>query len=174
MSLPVSSPAINAGANPDTLPFDQRGSGFPRTNSGVTDIGSYEYENTYRQPPAAVLAPVLKSLEVSPRRPRKPVKDLRFSFDLSQAANVGLLVERKYGRAHNQQCRHTKPTSQRKKRCRIYHNVGTRSIQAAAGKGMLHFNAAKLTPGAYRATLTASNANGTSAPVRVLFYRPWW
>jgi hypothetical protein len=280
MSLRVASPAINAGANPDTLPFDQRGSGFPRTNFGATDIGAYEYgsqlrvvkalspasnagtfdlqidgttladdvgdggdtgllsvaagthtvgeaagpstdlagydatiacatadgsgasitatadpgggwsvpvvagqqirctiTNTYRQPPAtpaAPLAPALKSLEVSPRRPRKPVKDLKFSFDLSQAANVGLLVERKYGRAHNQQCRHTKRTNQRKKRCRIFHNVGTRSIQAAAGKGMLHFNAAKLTPGAYRATLAASNANGTSGPVRVLFYRPWW
>jgi hypothetical protein len=280
MSLRVASPAINAGANPDTLPFDQRGSGFPRTNFGATDIGAYENEsavrvvkalspvsnagtfdlqvdgttfaddvgdggntgllpvaagtltvgeaagpstdlagydatiacatadgsgasvtatanpsggwsvpvvtgqrirctitNTYRQPaatPAAVLAPTLKNLKVSQRRPRKPVKDLKFSFDLSQAAKLDLLVERKYGRTRNQGCRHTKRTNHGKKRCRIYRKVGTRSMQAAAGKGVLHFNAAKLPPGAYRATLTASNANGTSSPVRVIFYRPWW
>ncbi|MCS6851024.1 MAG: VCBS repeat-containing protein [Gemmataceae bacterium] len=36
------SPAINAGANPLLLLFDQRGLGFPRTLNGQTDIGATE------------------------------------------------------------------------------------------------------------------------------------
>ncbi len=36
------SPAINAGANPLSLSFDQRGSGFPRVIGGQADIGAIE------------------------------------------------------------------------------------------------------------------------------------
>jgi hypothetical protein len=38
---------------------------------------------------------------------------------------------------------------------------------------VLSFDASKLRPGAYRATLTATNANGMSSPARTIFYRPW-
>jgi hypothetical protein len=44
------SPAIDAGANPTGLAFDQRGSGFPRTVGAGTDIGAYESPFT---PPTA-------------------------------------------------------------------------------------------------------------------------
>src|SRR6185369_7977586 len=44
------SPAINAGSNANAvdqngaaLTADQRGSGFPRINSGTVDIGAYEF-----------------------------------------------------------------------------------------------------------------------------------
>jgi hypothetical protein len=34
--------AIDAGSNPQELPFDQRDSGFPRTLGTATDIGAFE------------------------------------------------------------------------------------------------------------------------------------
>jgi hypothetical protein len=37
------SPAINAGANPLALAFDQRGPDYPRVALGQADIGAYEY-----------------------------------------------------------------------------------------------------------------------------------
>jgi hypothetical protein len=40
--LLAGSPLINAGSNPASLPFDQRGAGFPRS-VGQTDIGAYEF-----------------------------------------------------------------------------------------------------------------------------------
>jgi predicted outer membrane repeat protein len=41
-ALLAGSRAINAGSNPDNLQNDQRGSGFPRTLDGATDIGAIE------------------------------------------------------------------------------------------------------------------------------------
>ena len=41
-ALLPSSPAINAGSNPQNLTTDQRGTGFPRVNDGVADIGAFE------------------------------------------------------------------------------------------------------------------------------------
>jgi hypothetical protein len=38
----VGSPARDAGSNPDALPFDQRGPGFPRVKDGRIDIGAVE------------------------------------------------------------------------------------------------------------------------------------
>jgi predicted outer membrane repeat protein len=40
--LAASSPAINAGANPDELQTDQRGPDFPRIRGGIIDIGAVE------------------------------------------------------------------------------------------------------------------------------------
>ena len=39
------SPCRNAGSNPLTLAYDQRGEDFPRVDSivGIADIGAYEY-----------------------------------------------------------------------------------------------------------------------------------
>lgn len=42
-ALPPDSVALNAGSNPDDLPFDQRGPGFPRVTEGVADIGAFEF-----------------------------------------------------------------------------------------------------------------------------------
>ena len=41
-ALGAGSIALDAGANPDALAFDQRGSGFARTAGIATDIGAYE------------------------------------------------------------------------------------------------------------------------------------
>lgn len=42
-ALSISSPAIDAGLNAAFSTFDQRGSGYPRTVNGQTDMGAYEY-----------------------------------------------------------------------------------------------------------------------------------
>ena len=42
IGLQAGSPAIDTGANPAALPFDQRGPGFARTVHGATDIGALE------------------------------------------------------------------------------------------------------------------------------------
>ncbi|MBX7103985.1 MAG: right-handed parallel beta-helix repeat-containing protein [Gemmataceae bacterium] len=44
-ALLAGSPAINTGANPASLVFDQRGVGFGRVSGGLTDIGAYEKQN---------------------------------------------------------------------------------------------------------------------------------
>ncbi|MFL5331584.1 MAG: beta strand repeat-containing protein [Gemmataceae bacterium] len=42
--LQVGSPAANAGSNPDSLSFDQRGAGYVRTNGAQTDMGAFEIQ----------------------------------------------------------------------------------------------------------------------------------
>lgn len=42
-ALSISSPAIDAGVNVAFATFDQRGTGYPRTVNGQTDMGAYEY-----------------------------------------------------------------------------------------------------------------------------------
>lgn len=46
MALVPDSPAVDKGSNPLSLPWDQRGQGFPRTDafSGLTDVGAFETE----------------------------------------------------------------------------------------------------------------------------------
>jgi parallel beta-helix repeat protein/predicted outer membrane repeat protein len=51
-ALLAGSPAINVGSNPDNLQNDQRGSGFPRTLDGATDIGAYEVQTINGSPDA--------------------------------------------------------------------------------------------------------------------------
>jgi hypothetical protein len=43
-ALGSGSNAIDAGLNPDSLPFDQRGTGFVRTFGAATDIGAFEVQ----------------------------------------------------------------------------------------------------------------------------------
>ncbi len=46
LALLDSSPAIDAGSNPNNLTTDQRGEGFDRTVGNATDIGAFELQNT--------------------------------------------------------------------------------------------------------------------------------
>ena len=41
-ALEQGSVAIDAGSNPQSLAYDQRGPGYPRTSGGGTDVGAYE------------------------------------------------------------------------------------------------------------------------------------
>ncbi|MBK6376682.1 MAG: right-handed parallel beta-helix repeat-containing protein [Xanthomonadales bacterium] len=43
-ALPLDSPAIDQGENPDVRATDQRGAGYPREYNGRADIGAYEYQ----------------------------------------------------------------------------------------------------------------------------------
>lgn len=45
------SPAIDAGANPDGLPYDQRGAEFPRVYGAAPDIGAYERQAEHEAGP---------------------------------------------------------------------------------------------------------------------------
>jgi hypothetical protein len=49
------SPAIDKGANPDSLAFDQRGTGFPRVLNGTPDMGAFEGSLPV---PGGILTPV--------------------------------------------------------------------------------------------------------------------
>jgi hypothetical protein len=42
MGLYPGSPALSTGINPNNYAFDQRGTGFPRETSGLTDIGAFQ------------------------------------------------------------------------------------------------------------------------------------
>ena len=55
MALLARSPAIDTGANPAGLAYDQRGVRYPRLVGSHTDIGAYESEDT--TPPVATLDP---------------------------------------------------------------------------------------------------------------------
>jgi len=44
LALRSTSPAINAGANPLMLPFDQRGAGYARVFGAKADIGAFEWQ----------------------------------------------------------------------------------------------------------------------------------
>ena len=46
-ALRPGSPAIHSGANPDFLPHDQRGAGFPRVFGAAADIGAYEWQGEF-------------------------------------------------------------------------------------------------------------------------------
>ena len=54
-ALSAGSPAVDAGSNPALLPFDERGTPFPRVYGAATDIGAYEQQAL---PPAVAATPV--------------------------------------------------------------------------------------------------------------------
>jgi hypothetical protein len=55
MALLAGSPAIDKGANPLALAFDQRGPGFARVVGVAADIGAFEVQGA---PPSPILVPV--------------------------------------------------------------------------------------------------------------------
>ena len=64
MALLAGSPAINTGANPGALAFDQRGTPFVRSN-GLTDIGAFELQGAPPPPVAVVPVPTLSQWGVA-------------------------------------------------------------------------------------------------------------
>ncbi|HXW53134.1 MAG TPA: choice-of-anchor Q domain-containing protein, partial [Myxococcota bacterium] len=70
MALLSSSPAIEMGSNPLDLPFDQRGTGFPRETNGLTDIGAYE--TAPEQGPPGPPGPPGPAGPAGPEGPRGP------------------------------------------------------------------------------------------------------
>ena len=72
-ALQAGSPAINAGSNPESLLYDQRGTGFARVAGAAADIGAYEF--------GVAAAPVLQA------RASRKAHGAVLSFDLPLAAN---------------------------------------------------------------------------------------
>ena len=80
-ALPVVSPAIDNGANPDLRSTDQRGSGYQREFNGRADIGAYEYQGIATQTtvpldglgkPASIILAALLALAGSRLRKQRP------------------------------------------------------------------------------------------------------
>jgi hypothetical protein len=59
MGLLAGSPALGVGINPNGYTNDQRGTGFPRTVGGLTDIGAFQ--GTVAAPAAKIPAPTLST-----------------------------------------------------------------------------------------------------------------
>jgi hypothetical protein len=59
MALLAGSPAIDKGANPLALNFDQRGNGFARVSGASSDIGAYEVQVGGGSSGSAVATPTL-------------------------------------------------------------------------------------------------------------------
>jgi len=73
-ALLAGSPAINAGANPLSLTFDQRGVGFARVVGGQADIGAFEVQ-------AAAAPPTVVGVQVNDGTPqRSRVTSLTVTF----------------------------------------------------------------------------------------------
>lgn len=82
MALLAGSPAINKGANPLALAFDQRGPGFARVVGGAADIGAFEVQAA---PPSLIPVPV----------PTLNDAALRILSALSALAGIALLRRRR-------------------------------------------------------------------------------
>jgi hypothetical protein len=54
IALQSTSPAIDAGSNPDNLTFDQRGSSFDRVVNSQADMGAFEFQNGANTSPITV------------------------------------------------------------------------------------------------------------------------
>jgi hypothetical protein len=70
--LLAGSPAINAGSNPLSLAFDQRGSGFPRVVGGTADMGAFEL---------STLPPTVDIVNVTPDPRNTAVTSVGINFN---------------------------------------------------------------------------------------------
>ncbi|MBX7104673.1 MAG: right-handed parallel beta-helix repeat-containing protein [Gemmataceae bacterium] len=75
-ALLAGSVAINAGSNPDSLAYDQRGVGFNRVTGSAADIGAYEVQAT----PSKVTSVVINAGTTNLVQ-RSRVTNLRVTFD---------------------------------------------------------------------------------------------
>jgi hypothetical protein len=140
-------------------------------------------------PPPPKPKPSLTGFSVSPRtfraasrggsiaRTRKRVIPVgtKVSYRLSQAATTTFTLERAAtGRRVNRRCVAPKPNNRTKPRCTRYLKVsGSFSRAGKAGANSFKFTGrlrgTKLSPGTYRVTGVASNANGKSTAVTATF-----
>jgi hypothetical protein len=140
-------------------------------------------------PPAPLPKPSLTALSASPTtfraasrggsfaRARRRVIPIgtKISYRLSQAATTTFTLERAVtGRRVNRLCVAPKRSNRTKPRCTRYLKVsGSFSRAGQAGANSFKFSGrlrgSKLSPGSYRLTGVASNANGQSNPVTTTF-----
>ena len=83
-ALPLDSPAIDQGENPDVRATDQRGTGYLREYNGRADIGAYEYQgnsalalplDAWSQAATWILAGLLALAAGLRRQTQRPVRD---------------------------------------------------------------------------------------------------
>ena len=100
----------------------------------------------------------------------------RFKFELSEAAQVQILVERvRPGRRVRGVCRRPTRKNRDRKRCKRYVRAGTLSFAGVAGPNSRAFSGRfgrrALKPGRYRATLTATDQVGNVSAVNRTTFR---
>ncbi|MBI5309892.1 MAG: hypothetical protein HZB14_02505 [Actinobacteria bacterium] len=94
--------------------------------------------------------------------------DLGFTFTLSEAGALDLLIERLTpGRLRRGKC---STRAKRGKRCTIVKTVkNLTNLAAGAGPTVIPFSTTKLKPGTYRATIATHNVSGTTTSATVGF-----
>jgi len=130
-------------------------------------------------PPADTLAPTVTGFEAVPKRfepGSKKKKGTRFRFVLSEAAAVRIEIERPLpGRRVGKQCKPAAPKLKKHKACRFFKRRGElTAANGSAGANAIRFSGRigkrALRPGAYRATIVATDAAGNrSAPRQARF-----
>jgi hypothetical protein len=109
----------------------------------------------------------------------KVKRGTRFTFTLSEPAQVTITIERKAkgrkaGQGRRARCVKPSPANRKAPRCVLFVKAGSLSTQAQAGRQSLRFSGKlrgkPLKPGTYRATIVAVDAAGqASDPRRVSF-----
>ncbi len=187
----ASSPTIGAGltdpADAGTLDFDRE---F-RARNGATDIGADEFVPVAGGPGPVGTSPVLSHVSLSrtrfafKRRGHKPKAGVHYGssvrFTLSGLAHIrttitkrtaGLKVKsKKTGKTTCEKL----PKSHKKGNCIRWASLGSVSHSAKKGANVVKlaakFNSHTLTPGTYRMTLLAIDANGHKSVAKTLSFR---
>lgn len=172
------------GGTPDTFTYTLNGGSQATVSVTVTCAPAVGPPvNPPVDPPALdTLAPSLTRLSLTNKRfvvrrvgrRRTPI-GTRFRFGLSEAARVRItLARRTVGRRVGTRCVAPNRTNRRRKRCTRFVPAGTLTRQSKLGLNSIAFSGRfgkrRLKPGAYRATIVATDAAGnTSAPRRLKF-----
>jgi hypothetical protein len=200
--LQSSSPLIDRGDPGIVQPGERDLGGSPRALDGnrdcqaVPDIGAFEVTGQsiacIVDPRPAISAFGMTNRVFAPAggpkggkgRParssaKRPKRGTRFTFTLSEPAQVTITIERKAkgrkaGRGRTARCVKPTPANRKARRCVRFLKAGSLSAQAQAGSQSLRFSGRlrgkALKPGGYRATIVAVDAAGqASDPRRVSF-----
>lgn len=116
-----------------------------------------------------------KKFKAKPKGKAKGKFGTTFRYTVSEAGTVRFKIERKaIGRLVGKKCKPRTAKNASKKKCPLFKGVGSRSQQAKAGANKLKWSGKlkgkPLSPGSYRATVTATDkAGGRSASKTVGF-----
>ena len=124
---------------------------------------------------AAAKAKTKKKTEKGRKKRKATPAGTAVRFTLSARANVTIAIERRAaGRKVGRQCRRATAKLRRKRRCTRWERVGALSRKGLdGGRRSVAFSGRMgrraLAPGAYRATVKAANAAGSSKPATLAF-----
>jgi uncharacterized delta-60 repeat protein/uncharacterized repeat protein (TIGR01451 family) len=171
--------------------------GAPGSASAAASVQSSTYDSNQANNSAAqtttvadLTAPALTSLSLSARRfrvgrratpvsaqrRRRAPAGTRFRFSLSEASSVRIAIQRALpGRRVGSRCRKPSRRLRKRRRCTRYSRARTLTRRLGAGRQSVAFSGRigrrPLAPGAYRATVTATDAAGNRSAARRIAFR---